>query len=190
MGRYFCPPSGDAGPNQGQPNPLLAAHYLNVDENPSNDADYIKTVNPNSYEVYGIDADAIPGGETVVNVDVVWRQAGTHASVATAEAGIRIAGVYYPGALRNLQDQSFVTYTEHFPLNPATGQPWTKADVASACLFRRVVSTPQEVGWPRMSQCVAFVDTVEPPPRFVGSGASRAFTGIGYPLPDDEGEGA
>lgn len=189
MGRYFLPPISDAGPNNGQPFPN-GPHYLNVDEQTPNDADYVKSLGSGGAEAYGIDSGAIPKHELITNVDVVWRQAGTHADVATAQAGLRFGSMLYLGPVRNLQDHTFTTYTEHFVLNPSTGLPWQHSDLILVNLYRLIVFMPQEVGWPRMSQCVAFADTVEPPPRYQGTGSSRGYRGIGYPRPDPEGEGS
>ncbi|MGH9870052.1 MAG: S8 family serine peptidase [Candidatus Polarisedimenticolia bacterium] len=154
-------PNSDASPNQGSPSPS-GAHYLNVDEDPHDgNTTHLKFAAAGAKEVYTT-ADQLHDSDRVQNLKVRWVAKKGSGSDWQAKAGLVIGGQEHYGSTVDLT-AGFVIREETFPNNPATGQPWTVAEVRAAKLIYQQVTTTMQLPRAVLTELVLIV-TVERAP--------------------------
>lgn len=109
-------------------------HFDKVDDVTADDlSTYVRTGDSTIeiYDDYGRTAYTLPSGQKVALVRVVCRlmtQSLTAIKQATARFGIRIGATRYMSGYKKTAD-AWVTYTQDWIKNPATGLAWTEADI-------------------------------------------------------------
>jgi hypothetical protein len=126
-------PNGDGNYSQAvgsDGNSLL--NYQLVDEaiTSLNTADYVGLVNNGDKDTYTY-ANLVPTTGTVLNVELASIVSKSDGGAKSIRPVIRIGGVDYPGTDQTL-GLSATQITQQNFLNPATGLPWTIADVNNA----------------------------------------------------------
>lgn len=125
-------PSGNGNYSQGVGSDGNSTdNYLLVDENPANTTDYsgIATVgNKDSY----LFSDVAAAG-TVIDLVAAIYAAKSDAGAKSVRLLTRISGTDYTGSDKALATTpSYLSYMERWALSPATGVPWTAAEVNAA----------------------------------------------------------
>ncbi len=148
-------PNGDAGPNACSPTPS-GAHYANVDDDPhDSDTSILSCASAGNKEVFTI-ADQLLDLDVVKSVKVRWVAKKGSGSDWQAKAGVIVNGTEYYGTTVNLSS-GYVVREETFTNNPATGQPWTVAEVRAAKLIYQQVTITAQLPKAALTEIVAAV---------------------------------
>ncbi len=102
-------------------------NYTYVDEHPYAGADYVGSATIGQKDTYAI-SDLPAGVSTVYAMQVTGVMAKSDATLAQARYVVRSGGSDYGGTSRALST-SYVTYSDVFTTDPATGVAWTPAGI-------------------------------------------------------------
>ena len=114
-------------------------HYNLVDEiPPDGDTSYVSSPTPGNVDLYQLgDVAAVSG--SILGVAVYSFARKDDAGTRTIANVIKTGGVEYDGPAQALS-MSYTYFTEHWETNPATGLPWTIADVNALQVGCKVVA--------------------------------------------------
>ncbi|MGH9869864.1 MAG: S8 family serine peptidase [Candidatus Polarisedimenticolia bacterium] len=148
-------PGSDAGPNQGQPVPS-GAHYLNVDEDPHDgDTTYLQFLAGGHKEVFTT-IDQLHDNDIVQSVKVRWVAKKGNGTGWQGKAGLVVNSTEYYGPNVTLPT-NYTVREEVFTNNPATGQPWTVAEVRAAKLIYQQTAIVTQIPKARLTEIVLVV---------------------------------
>lgn len=102
-------------------------NYLLVDEHPPSGTDYVGSSTPGQKDTYTL-ANLPAGVSAVYGVQITGSMAKNDASLGQARYVLRSGGTDYGGTTRVLTT-SFITYSELYETDPATGVAWTPSGV-------------------------------------------------------------
>lgn len=155
--------------------------YLAIDEDPSDgDATRVRILNAGETEASSIDAAALPLQVAISAVRVVWDAGGTGIEPALARAGLRIGGTDYWAPARVLSPNAYGgSYTESWTTNPAASAPWSRDAVAALVPVWQTTFQPVELGWPRLTQRIVYVDYVQAGVRVEAEGDAQPVVAAG-----------
>jgi hypothetical protein len=124
-------PTADGGVHGRWDTPPL---WDDVDETTPNDSDYITGVNTPAgyaYCLFTFSAFSVPAGSTVTDLTIYYRarDAG-RPRYNNIRSSLMIGGTYYHTVSTPVNPgRFFTTYSYSYTTNPATGAPWTVADI-------------------------------------------------------------
>jgi hypothetical protein len=134
-----------------------ATYYGALAQDPHDgDTTRIRTVNGGT-NICGVDWSPVPANATPQSVTVRWTEAGTSSDVSLGQAGLWDGTQSYFGTQRTEPPHGYAIFEEAFPVNPQTGDPWTRAALVLFQLQHDMVMCPLELGYPRLTQLVAVV---------------------------------
>lgn len=181
MTDFLVQPIADAGPNQYSPTPNLGSHFNNIFEEPHDgDGGYLSPTAAGQRESFLMDLSAIPAGWQVSRIRIRTSQKGTTAGSSSFRAGLTIGGVDYPLSTHGLASGAYNVFDDDQTVSPATGLPFTLAELAAAEWYHEQVTEPAGNPKPRLSGFVGFVLADEPPIiRPEAEGTASASTAAG-----------
>jgi hypothetical protein len=105
-----------------------------VDENPIATADYVEGLTAglrDSYQLQSTVSLGMPAGCTIKHCEAVLVGNTLNVGADAAEGSVRVGSTDYYGVKRNLGAE-WQGFRFPFPLNPATGLPWTTGELDAA----------------------------------------------------------